>query len=499
MTHVCLPTFSIIRIGILLLGMPLVAIAEDQSVSKTHLTTTILILVVMQLVLIIGLQRSRLKNKKAKNLLKQHQKELEEKINERTQSLGVKNAELESLIGNQKILANQLQETKRHLQTMINSVPDILVGINSESRITYWNTAAQKATGRSFDKALGIQVLKALPQLPISQEELTSALEDKKAIVSRRIQQEDKSQTKYYDLRLYPLSSESNLGAVIQLHDVTQQVNFENLMIQTEKMSSLGELAAGIAHEINNPLGIILHNTQNIVRRVAVDFPANQEVAGELGVDLKTINDYLSCREIPEFLDNIKIAGERAGKIVTNMLEFSRTSPTDMHWVDLRKLIPQSIEFTQNANFASRVKAAQIETQINIDEDFPLVFGSAPELQQVFVNLIRNAYQALLSEDYERPEHLVLSIHCHQRHKEAIIDITDNGPGIKDTHKSHIFEPFFTTKEVGKGTGLGLSVTYFIITEHHKGKISVQSHPGKGATFKIKLPIIGDRQITLDI
>jgi signal transduction histidine kinase len=87
----------------------------------------------------------------------------------------------------------------------------------------------------------------------------------------------------------------------------------------------------------------------------------------------------------------------------------------------------------------------------------------------------------------------------HAKKSEVIIEIKDNGPGIKEAVKDHIFEPFFTTKEVGKGTGLGLSVSYFIITEHHKGKISVSSHYGKGATFKIRLPLTGERQISLDI
>lgn len=479
--------------------LPAIAKAHDQDDFKISLTVIIVLLLVIQMVLIIGLQRSRLKNKKAKNLLKQHQKELEQKITDRTQSLHQKNAELETLIGNQKQLAAQLQDTKRHLQGMINSVPDILVGINDDAHITYWNTAAHKKTGRSFDKALGVPILKALPQLPITQEEISDALASCKTLITRRIQQSEKDQTKYYDIKLYPLSTEQNIGAVVQLHDVTQQVNFENLMIQTEKMSSLGELAAGIAHEINNPLGIILHNNQNILRRISKDLAANISAAESIGVPLDKINDYLTVREIPEFLENIRIAGERAGKIVTNMLEFSRTSPADMNWIDMHKLITQSIEFTQNANSSSRIKAAQIQTNVSIEDKFPLVFGSAAELQQVFVNLIRNAYQALLSEDYEKPAVLAVNIHCYTRQKEAVIEISDNGPGIKDSNKGHIFEPFFTTKEVGKGTGLGLSVTYYIITEHHKGKISVQSQDGKGATFKIKLPITGERQITLDI
>ena len=127
------------------------------------------------------------------------------------------------------------------------------------------------------------------------------------------------------------------------------------------------------------------------------------------------------------------------------------------------------------------------------------MLGSAAELQQVLLNLLRNAYQALTSDEHAGNNHPQVDINCYMRKNEAVIEVHDNGPGISETIKAHIFEPFFTTKEVGKGTGLGLSVSYFIITEHHKGHISVSSQHGKGATFKIRLPMTGDRQFSLDI
>jgi two-component system, NtrC family, sensor kinase len=467
---------------------------------ETSLSLLIIIaaLLVIQTLLIVGLQRSRLKNKAAKNLLKAHQKDLELKIQERTQSLHKKNIELEHAIATQKIIAVQLQDTKRQLQTMINSVPDVLVGVDANGKVNYWNTAAYEKTGRSFDKALGTHILVALPQLPITNEQLQDIIKSQQPFIHQHIQQIEHEEPKFYDLRIYPLISSHASGAVIQLKDITKRVQIENMMIQNEKMSSLGELAAGIAHEINNPLGIILHNLQNILRRTSVDLPNNIKAAEKFDLDLSSFSNYLHEREILKFLDNIKEAGERAGTIVTNMLEFSRNNHAEKNWIDLKKVIEQAVEFNRNTSVVEHKRMADIQVTTKFSADFPLVFGSAAELQQVFLNLLRNAYQALTNED-SVTEHPQVDISGYMRKSEAIIEIHDNGPGIKENIKTHIFEPFFTTKEVGKGTGLGLSVSYFIITEHHKGSISVSSQHGKGATFKIRLPMTGDRQFSLDI
>jgi len=489
--------------GWLLICQPCFALGKE---IETSLSLLVIIggLLIIQTILIAGLQRSRLKNKAAKNLLKLHQKELEDKIQERTQSLHHKNTELETAIQNHKTIAVQLQDTKRHLQTMINSVPDILVGVAADGKVTYWNIAAFERTGVAFDKALGTHILTALPQLPLSAEELAEIIKSQQPFINRQLQQVENEEPRFYDLRIYPLISgqaanNQTSGAVIQLKDVTQRVQLENMMIQNEKMSSLGELAAGIAHEMNNPLGVILHNVQNIIRRTSPNLTANMKVAKEHNVDLDLVAEYLATREIPQFLSNIKEAGERAGKIITNMLEFSHSNHAEKNWVDLPKLILQSIEFNRNAGFVEHSKMADIKVLTHFSPDLPLIYASAAELQQVFLNLLRNAYQALISDDYKHADELHVDISVHTKKSEIIIEIKDNGPGIKEAVKDHIFEPFFTTKEVDKGTGLGLSVSYFIITEHHKGKISVSSHYGKGATFKIRLPLTGERQISLDI
>ena len=408
---------------------------------------------------------------------------------------------METAIEDYKTIALQLQDTKRHLQTMINSVPDILIGISADEKVTYWNTAAFDKTGLSFDKALGTNIVDALPQLPITHEQLSHIIKSEKPFINQRIQASEHNENIYYDLRIYPLLSNQKSGAVIQLKNVTAQVNIEQMLIQNEKMSSLGELAAGIAHEINNPLGIILHNVQNIIRRTSSALPSNIKAAERLNTNFNHIRDYIKDREVDQFLDSIKEAGERAASIVHNMLEFSRTTHNEKNWIDLKELVEKSIELNIKSNFDDRNKIKDIKVTTKFSQDFPLLYASAPELQQVLMNLLRNAYQALISDNYQKPEVLSVNINAslNTRKHEVVIEISDNGPGIKDSVKDHIFEPFFTTKEVGRGTGLGLSVSYFIITEHHQGSISVSSQLNKGTTFKICLPILVEQQYSFDI
>ena len=197
-------------------------------------------------------------------------------------------------------------------------------------------------------------------------------------------------------------------------------------------------------------------------------------------------------RNIYNFLEDIKEAGERAAKIVTNMLEFSHVSNRNTSMMDLKSVIDHSVELSINTGEAKELKVKPPKIVKDISTDLPGVMGSAPEIQQVILNLLRNARQALASDLQNNAEPQfkpTINIRAHAEATHVVIEVEDNGPGMPDSVKSHIFEPFYTTKEVGKGTGLGLSVSYFIITEHHKGKIEVDSTPGKGTRFTIRLPL----------
>lgn len=444
----------------------------------------VIFLLILQTLLIIGLQRSRLSNKRARKALKESQHELEEKIRERTESLYTTNNLLVDEVARHEQTGRQLRETKLYLQSMINSMPSIIVGVTASGVVTHWNAAAENTFEIFSNEALDHNIIDLLPLFPVTLNAIKSSIRSGEPQAIHHTHNDQEDQKRYFEITIYPLISSTQQGAVIRVDDVTLKVTIENLMIQNEKMYSLGEVAAGIAHEINNPLSVILQNVQNISRRTDINFPVNHARAQELNIDIQQVNDYLQAREIPQMLDSIREAGERSASIVRNMLEFSHNSQRKTSLVDIKHLIEQTIALNRNSYPNSQKEALQIITEFA--EALPPIHASAPELQQVLLNLLRNAKQALVGGGIENP---TIWIRTYVQQQHLVIEVQDNGLGMSDTTRQHVFEPFFTTKELGSGTGLGLSVSYFIITERHQGTIDVKTAAGKGSNFIIRLPL----------
>lgn len=452
--------------------------------SSPWMGIVVILLLFLQTLLIIGLQRSRLSNKRARKALKESQKELEARILERTESLHTSNNLLVDEVARHEQTGRQLRETKLYLQSMINSMPSIIIGVTATGEVTHWNAAAENTFEIFSNEALGRKITDLLPFFPVTLTAIKNSIRNGEPHAIQHTQN-DEEKKRYFEITIYPLISRTQQGAVIRVDDVTLKVTIENLMIQNEKMYSLGEVAAGIAHEINNPLSVILQNVQNIVRRTDTSFAINHTRANELGIDFQQVNYYLQTREIPQMLDSIREAGERSATIVRNMLEFSHNSQRKTSLVDVKHLIEQTIALNR-----SSYPQPQSDQALQIFTDFadplPPLHASAPELQQVLLNLLRNAKQALANSAIEQP---TIWIRAYSQNHHLVIEVQDNGPGMTDTVREHIFEPFFSTKELGSGTGLGLSVSYFIITERHQGTIDVKTAPGKGSNFIIQLPL----------
>jgi signal transduction histidine kinase len=262
----------------------------------------------------------------------------------------------------------------------------------------------------------------------------------------------------------------------------------EEVMVQTEKMMSVGGLAAGMAHEINNPLGGILQNTQNIIRRLSPSLPGNAEAAQSLGLDLNQVGKYLEQRKILHFLGRIKESGERAAKIVDNMLTFSRNSERKKEIVDLRDVINKTIELAaHDYDLKKKYDFRNIQIVRYFGDNVPRVMCVPTEIEQVLLNLLRNAAQAM-AEGKKGGTQSRIVLQLLQEGRWTVLSVEDNGPGMDEATRKRIFEPFFTTKGVGIGTGLGLSVAYFIVTNNHKGSMTVHSAPRQGTKFIIRLP-----------
>jgi len=267
-----------------------------------------------------------------------------------------------------------------------------------------------------------------------------------------------------------------------------EKSRLEEMMVQSEKMVSIGGLAAGMAHEINNPLAGILQNSQVIQNRLKEKLPANEKAASEIGIHLDDLTAYMEKREIYKMIDSVLDAGKRAAAIVTNMLSFSRKSTSGFMSENLGELLDKTLELAaSDYNLKKRFDFKQIEILKEYRPNLPLVSCKASEIQQVFFNILSNGAHAMMSWDKDIQPMFKLRI--SRQNKSVRIKLSDNGPGMKEDTRKRVFEPFFTTKTVGEGTGLGLAVSYFIITENHHGSIEVHSKPAKGTTFIITLPI----------
>lgn len=258
------------------------------------------------------------------------------------------------------------------------------------------------------------------------------------------------------------------------------------LLVQHEKMQMIGGLAAGMAHEINNPTGIIAHELQNLERRLLPDLPGNRTAAERIGINMEQLDAYLHDREIPLFISHIDQAARRISNIVNNMLQFSRQSGADRQPTDLHRLVSHAVELTRNdLDLRKRFGIADVVIELHLQDALPLVPTMPTEIEQVLINLIKNACQAMYGQTDERR----IDISLQRREENLHIQVSDNGPGIPEAIRQRIFEPFFTTKQPGSGTGLGLAISYAIVVERHHGMLTVDHNDTRGACFTVSLPL----------
>jgi signal transduction histidine kinase len=307
---------------------------------------------------------------------------------------------------------------------------------------------------------------------------------------TERLSIEKNGQTRYVDIMVYPLKADEVTGAVIRVDDITQRARLEQTMVQTEKMLSVGGLAAGMAHEINNPLSGVLQSCQNIQRRLSTDLPANRAMADSMGLDLGLVRQYLEERGILNFVSAIQQAATRASRIVADMLAFSRSSNVEFQPTRMEEILETVVRLAaSDYDLKKKYDFKQVEIVRDFTPDLGEVVCDRTEIEQVLLNLIKNAAQAMATHDRSSPHRIVLRTRPDGEF--VRVEVEDNGPGMDSQTKRRVFEPFFTTKTVGVGTGLGLSVSYFIVTEQHKGTLEVESAPGEGARFIVRLPIRG--------
>ncbi|WP_449242515.1 PAS domain S-box protein [Desulfovibrio sp.] len=279
------------------------------------------------------------------------------------------------------------------------------------------------------------------------------------------------------------------------IRDITAIKHLQEMMIQTEKMLSMGGIAAGIAHEINNPLGIILQTAQNLAQRTRADFRKNIETARSLGLDMALFEQYVRARGIDVFIEDIQTAARRAAGIIRHMLDFSRPGAVSRKTCDIGSIVDQAVSLaSSDFDLQKGYDFRQVAIVKEIEDCLPPVLCAETEIEQVILNILRNAAQAMATASPPTPKPSI-RIRVGAASGFVRIEIRDNGPGMSPEMCRRVFEPFFTTKAPGLGTGLGLSVAYFIVTRGHGGRMSVESAPGEGAAFIVELPASGQPRL----
>jgi PAS domain S-box-containing protein len=385
----------------------------------------------------------------------------------------------------------EINSLKNYLSNIIDSMPSMLVGMDNTRTVTLWNRQAEAFTGIPAGEAIGKPIADLLPDFAPWIMSMGSDMDQHRPSSLEKLLIEKEGGRRFYDLTLYPLLADVVGGAVLRIEDVTERTRIQELMVQTEKMMSIGGLAAGMAHEINNPLGIITQAAQNIERRTSLELRANREVSEELGLNLEGIRAYFEKRQISDAIASIRTASARAAKIVANMLQFSRRTDTIMELASLAQVIDEALELAaSDYDLKKKYDFRSIEI-IKDYQDTPQVPIVSVEIEQVILNLLKNAAQAMTANPPDRRPRITLTLRRDDRY--AVLEVEDNGPGMTEDIRRKVFEPFFTTKEPGVGTGLGLSVSYMIVTQNHKGLMEVESTPGRGTVFKVRLPIGGEQ------
>ncbi|MGC2330574.1 MAG: ATP-binding protein [Candidatus Acidiferrales bacterium] len=365
-------------------------------------------------------------------------------------AIAVENARLYQSL-EQKAL--QIERLKDFNENIVESLRIGVLTADLEDRIESWNPQLEDLLEVPRTDAIGRRIDEVLPRDLSGEIFAHAAAEHVSGIYKFHLTMRSGKHL-VVNASVAPLLGKNGarLGRLVLLDDITQRVRLEDQMVQTEKLTSLGLLAAGVAHEVNTPLAVISNYIQMLAKQIPADDPRQ-----------KTI-------------ERIVKQTFRASEIVNNLLNFSRTGGAEPVDVDLNAVLEETLTLVQHP-----FRAASISVVRNYAERLPAVLGSTTRLQQVFLNLFMNARDAM-------PGGGMLEVRTGAHNGSVEVEVVDTGAGIPAEHLHRIFDPFFTTKATGRGTGLGLSVSYGIIKEH-AGKVDVRSTPGKGTSFRLEFPV----------
>jgi two-component system, NtrC family, sensor kinase len=360
----------------------------------------------------------------------------------------------------------EAEEQKRFTEKIIDSLPVSLYVVDRDMRIVAWNRNRELGdSGISRDEVLGRNVFRVLSRQPrrVLEDEFTAVFRTGD-IVSFEQESWYEGERKIWKISKVPMRVDNaEVSHIITVgEDITEQKKMNEAVIHAEKLASIGRLAAGVVHEINNPLATIAACAEALTARVE-------------DIEAGAVHDDFS-----EYLQIIRDEAFRCKAITNSLLEFSHQRQAEKNITDVNQIIEQTLHLVKH-----HPKLGKLSILRELDESLTPVLVNEGQMKQVFIALISNAFDAM-----EGDGSLTIRTQWSDGEPTATVavEFTDTGCGIPATHLQKIFDPFFTTKPLGRGTGLGLSVCYGIVSEHG-GRIEVASTEGQGTTFRVLLPI----------
>jgi len=467
------PSFAVFRMEFKL---------PDGSTNWQHIANwTGSVLIILLSIAVVTLFITRKKLRKSNTELQAIRNDLELRVKERTATLDESNRLLKEtnvLLENEINLhvgtTYKLRVSEAYIKNILESMPLMLVGVDKDGKITQWNKRAEEITGLQPENVLGKNLWDAYPIITVSQEHVNDAISRNETITIKHSQRGQY----YYDITIYPLQDHAETGVVILIDDVTKKMMAENMLIQHDKMTSMGELASSMAHDINTPLQAILFDLRTFQHLLA-----NSS---------RYIND-VSSQGIPDklatLLDHINEKGEKMASIVKNLQDFARGRSDRIQSANMVDIMEHTLELAGDVLSApSGLKFKDIQIERNYEKDLPMIPCYVTELQQALLSLLRHAYDALSRLDAKNRKPAI-KIQMNVSYDSFWIKIQHNGVGLTDKELMYLFEPFVAkdAAEVSYDAGKRLSFAYFIITEQHQGQIAVTSDPNVGTTFHIQL------------
>lgn len=429
------------------------------------------------------LERERLAREDAQRMLEERTRELHQ--------------------ANQRLLETSYayEDQIRRTRAIVDSAAEAIVIFDSHGAIDSFNPAAEAIFGCSAEEARGWSITDFLPDVPFCNVELDGEVEiicdnGESEVTGRKAD----GQNIPLELVIGSFEHDSQLFYTALMRDLTRRLQLETQLSHAQKMESVGQLAAGIAHEINTPIQYVGDNTRflktsfdDLLRlfslyQTLLDATELASSDPSLHAEIRQLQAAIDLpflqEEIPAAISQTLEGTESVAKIVRAMKDFSHPGTEEKQQINLNQAIESTLLVSKN------VWKYHCELKTDFDHSLPLVPCLPGDLNQALLNLITNAAHAIESASKGGPKKLgLLTVATARDGDWAVIQVADTGTGIPESIRNRIFDPFFTTKPMGQGTGQGLAITYNIIVEKHGGELTFESAVGLGTTFRVRIPL----------